>query len=318
MVSLFSYCAFVVILSFSYFLQALGLRVLGWLGAGLGALLYTLHFRRRIVTDNLKLALGSELSELERERLCRKVYRSVGLTFLEIARNFSLSREKMIKELILSDADAAMVRSVASRNMSGVFISGHFGNWELLAMGMAAKGFPVAIVVKRMNNPLAQLLIERQRLRTGIQIIYAGGTIERMKEALKHGATIGFMVDQNTTGKKGIRANFFGVPASSIRGLAGLVRETGTAIVPFCAVRQPDGRNRIKFLPELPYLTAPELSENSPERMAREEWLNTQQYQSAIEKMVRENPAQWLWIHRRWKADRRPLVPELAHRENMN
>jgi KDO2-lipid IV(A) lauroyltransferase len=317
LVSLFAYGFLGAVLLLSYFLQAIGLRLLNRAGACLGTLLYFLGFRKKIVTANLQLALGKEKSPPQLLTLTKQIYRHTGITFLEIARNFSLSRDKMAAELILSASDAELVHEILGRGKGGVFISGHMGNWELLAMGMKSKGFPVAMVVKKMNNPFAQILIERQRLRTGIEVIYSGRTIEKMKAALGRGAAIGFMVDQNTTGKKGIRANFFGIPASSIRGLSGLVKESGTYVIPFCAVREKNGRNRVRFLPELKYLECPNLPENSPERIAREEWLNTQQYQQAIETMVRENPAQWLWIHRRWKADRSPLSADSAHLENM-
>lgn len=304
------------VLSLSYLLQFLGLTLLGFFGTILGNLLLALGFRKKIVTSNLELALGKELSASELRSLRKKVFRNAGITFLEIARNFSLSSKKMARELILTDADAATIRAVLARGKGAVFISGHLGNWELLGMGMASKGFPVAIVVKKMNNPFAQVLIERQRKKTGIEIIYSGNTLEKMKATLKRGVPIGFMVDQNITGTRGIRANFFGVPAASIRGLAGLVKETGTPVIPFCAVRLPDGTNKLRLLPELGYLEATALPAGSPERAAREEWLNTQQYQQSIETLVRENLDQWLWIHRRWKTSREPLVFETAHLEN--
>lgn len=318
MLKLAAYAALAPILLLSYGVKALGLRGLLWLGSGLGALLYSLGFRKKIVRENLTMTIARSMPENELESLMKRIYRNVGITFLEIARNFSLSPRQLDRELLLREEDAAFIHRVLARGKGAVFISAHMGNWEMLAMGMTAKGFPVGIVVKRMNNPLAQLLIERQRRRINMQIIYSGNTIEQMKAALARGTAIGFMVDQNITGKKGIRADFLGVPAASIRGLANLVRDTGTAVVPFCALHMPDGRNRVHFLPELIYLTAPELPEGSRERLAREEWLNTQQYQSAMDTLVRQFPEQWLWIHRRWKTSRTPLDPATAHLENLN
>ena len=303
------------LLFLSFLLRLPGLRGIGLLGRMLGALLYQVGFRRRIVRENIELALGKEMPAAEREALCRAVYRNVGLTFLEIARNFSLSREQMQAELYVSPEVRKKIDAVIARGKGAVFISGHCANWELFAMGMAIHYDSVAIVVKKMNNPVSQALIERQRLKTGLGVIYSGGTIEKMRAGLAQKMSIGFMVDPNTTGKKGIRANFFGVPASSIRGLSALVRDTGCAVMPICGFRQPDGRHVVCVLDELPYIESPEISDPA-ERRLREEYLNTQQYQDAVEKLIRRQPDQWLWIHRRWKADRRPLTPGREHLEN--
>lgn len=309
--------ALLPLLAFSYFLAACPPGFVGALGKGLGAFLRALGFRKKIVDSNLELALGKELNEEEREKLSQKVFAHIGTLFLEIARNFGLSRAQMVAELKVDEASMARIGKILEGNKGAVFITGHIANWELFAMGIANKGVPVSLVVKKMNNPVSQALIERQRVRTGLEIIYSGGAIEKMKAALKRGRAIGFMVDQNTTGTRGIRVNFFGVPAASIRGLAGLARDTGAAIVPVCAFRLPCGKHEMKLYDPLPYLSEPGLPAGSPERLAREEWLNTQQYQASIERMVREHPEQWMWIHRRWKTNRAPLAPDTAHLENI-
>lgn len=296
------------------FFHALPRRAFALAGAGLGGLLYHLSFRRKIVAANLALAYGRELSAPALEQLARRFYASLGRTFLEIARNFALSAGEMRNELLLRPEDRARIEEALARGKGVVFVNGHIGNWELLAMGMAAHGFPAAIVVKKMSGALSQALIERQRRKTGLEIIYSGGAIEKMRAALAHGKVIGFMVDQNITGKRGIRCNYFGVPAASIRALGALVRDSGAAVIPICVFRQEDGRMRVHLEPELRYLEAP--LESEPDRALREEWLNAQQYQAAVEAMVRLHPEQWLWIHRRWKASREPLAPETAHLEN--
>ncbi len=181
---------------------------------------------------------------------------------------------------------------------------------------MAARGYRVSIIAKKMSNPISQSLIEGRRQTAGFNVIYTGNTLEKMAEAVKRGEFVGFMVDQHMPGKKGIRVNFFGTPASSIRGLAKLVRETECAVLPMCIFRQPDGTHRLFMQDEVPYVHASELPQGSPERILREEWLNTQMYQKVIEQMIRENLDQWLWIHRRWKADKTPLNEATAHLEN--
>jgi hypothetical protein len=79
--------------------------------------------------------------------------------------------------------------------------------------------------------------------------------------------------------------------------------------------RQANGIHRLAVMDELTYIEAPDLPEGSPERRLREEWLNTQKYQECLEHMIRQNLPQWLWIHRRWKANRTPLNFATAHHE---
>lgn len=296
------------VMAFCHLLRALPLPVFAAAGAALGGLLYHLGFRRRIVMDNLRLALGRELSESALTELCRRVYGNIGLTFLEIGRNFVLAREELRGELELLPADRARIDAALAWGKGVVFVSAHVANWELLAMGVAAHGIPAAIVVKKMSSAISQAMIERQRRKTGLEVIYSGGTIEKMKRALGEGKVIGFMMDQNTTGLRGIRCNFFGVPAASIRALGALVRDTGAAVIPICAFRAPDGRHRVHLEPELEYAR-----DADP---LREEWLNAQRYQAALEAMIRLHPEQWLWIHRRWKCRRDPLEPGREHAEN--
>lgn len=307
-----AYLALWPLLLLSRALCLLAPRRVGALGSGLGWLLRAARFRRGIVRSNLELALGQETSPREKAALEKAIYRNVGTLFLEIARNFAMDRSQRLRELRISEENLGKMRDALARGPGAVFITAHIANWELFASGMAAH-IPVSVVAKRMNSSISQALVERQRKLGDLEIIYSGGALRSMREHLGRGRAIGFMVDQNTTGEKGIRANFFGVPASSIRGLAGLARETGVPIVPICAYRLPCGNHEVCLLDPLPYLEADHLPEGSAERAAREEWLNTQQYQSAIESLVRRRPEQWLWIHRRWKANRTPIDTDRAH-----
>ena len=293
---------------FCHLLRLLPAPVFAAAGAALGRLLFGLRFRRRIVSENLRLALGRELPATELEALCRRFYGNIGLTFLEIGRNFAFKGSEMREQLELAPADRARIETALARGRGVVLVSAHIANWELLAMGMASHGIPAAIVVKKMSSAVSQAMVERQRKKTGLEIIYSGGTIEKMKRSLAEGKVIGFMMDQNTTGQRGIRCNYFGAPAASIRALGAMVRDTGAAVIPICAFRQPGGRHRVHLLAELEYLRDPDA--------LREEWLNAQQYQSALEAMVRIHPEQWLWIHRRWKCRRDPLVAGSEHIEN--
>jgi KDO2-lipid IV(A) lauroyltransferase len=294
-------------------INLLGLRGLVVAGGALGSLLFLLGFRKKVVMGNLNLAFGKEKTPQEIEDLARKVYRNTGILFLEIARNFTTDADQMRRELETPPEELEKIKAIHDRGQGMVVVSAHVANWELFAMGMACHGCPVAIVAKKMSSPAAQELLEQRRVRTGVTIIYPGGVLERMGECLREGKMVGFMVDQHINGARGLRANFFGTPAASIRGLANLIKETGAPVVPICAFRLPNGKHTIKVFDEVPYIKVTDLPEGSEEQIAREEWVNTQNYQNVIEDLIRTHPEQWLWIHRRWKADRTPFDEKTIH-----
>lgn len=297
----------------STFFKVMPPSLIVFLGSLFGTLLRCLGFRYQVVSQNLDLAFSKEKTPEEIRDLKKKVFQQIGTLFLEIVRNFTVSREQMLRELYVAPDILAKIDAMKAKNQGAVFISAHIANWELFACGMAGRGYPVSIIGKRMSNPISQALIEQRRLNTGVQMIYAGKTIEKMKATLNQGGMIGFMVDQHMGGKKSINANFFGHPVGCIRSLVGLVRDTGCPIIPMCAFRNSDGTHFVKMLDELPYLQAEDSIVDPEERILREEWLNTQQYQNAIEQLVRFRPEQWLWMHRRWKTNPQRLQFEKAH-----
>lgn len=310
--------ALIPLMTFSNILRFLPLTWLGFLGKCFGTFLRCVGFRTKIVSSNLKLALGSEKTEDELKELQVKVYHHVGTLFLEILRNFTLTREEYVKEVEITPEDRAVLDRIRKEGKGLLAISAHLGNWEIFPAGVAGRGYPVSIVAKRMSSVVAQTLLEQRRQATGFDVIYTGNTLKNIAEAMKRGGFVGCMLDQHMPGKKGLRVNFFGVPAASIRGIAQLVREQRCPVYPIYIYRQPNGVHRMRILDVVKYIEVPELPEGSRERLLREEWLNTQQYQEVMEKIIRSHLDQWLWIHRRWKADRTPLSLATAHLEENN
>ncbi|MBY0385208.1 lysophospholipid acyltransferase family protein [bacterium] len=303
------------LMTFSYFLRALPLKGVGFLGAGLGAILQLVGFRTTIVENNMQLCLAHEKSPQEIRQLKKQFYRHIGTLFLEIVRNFTLTREQFVNEVYIAPKDLEKLDQMKARGQGMLVISAHIANWEIFPSSIAGRGYPVSIVAKKMSSPISQTLIEQRRITAGFDVLYTGNTLNKIKEAISKGVFVGCMVDQHQGGPKGIRVNFFGTPAASIRGLANLAREIRCTVMPICIYRQPDGTHRLHIMDELTPIEAPELPAGSPERFLREEWLNTQKYQEVIEQMIRQHPEQWLWIHRRWKANKTPLNFSTAHLE---
>lgn len=289
-----SYLVNGLILTFSYGLNFIGLPLFSFFGRVFGLFLEAIRFRHKTISINLELAFGRELTSAAVMRLKRDIYRNLGTVFLEILRNFSLDKKQIQEELHIGHETRAKIETILARKKGLIIISAHTSNWELCAMGVAAHGFKTYIVVRKIHGKISQFLISKLRRNSGLNIIYSGGVLAKMKQVLAEGSVVGIMLDQHKTGSKAVRASFFGIPADSIRGIANLVKETGTPVLPGYAARLADGRHELRVLDEVVYEEAVDSQE--------EELINTQKYQDAIEQIVRAEPDKWMWAHRRWKA----------------
>lgn len=289
------------LLLLSFVLRMMPNRMLCAVGSGAGRILQAVGFRTKIVGDNLHRALSKEMSPEELQRLETKIFESTGITFLQILRNFTFTKKRAIKEVEISDKDIQFLNDLKAKNKGAVVLSAHIACWELFPVAMAARGYNVCAVVKRISSKFYQSFVEHRRKTAGYGLIYSGNTFVHMKEAINNGKLVGFMMDQHIGGKVAITTTFFGAKAASIKGLANFARETDCMILPMCVFRKPDGTHYLFIDEPLKYIHGTHLPENSPERLEYEIQANSQNYQDAVEKLVRKHMEQWLWIHRRWK-----------------
>jgi KDO2-lipid IV(A) lauroyltransferase len=182
-----------------------------------------------------------------------------------------------------------------------ILVTGHFGNWELLAASLAAKGFPVAAVAARMKNPLVDEWLTSLRQRFGIALIPTGKFSGRgVMRVLKTGGIVLLLIDQDAR-DRGMFVQFFGRMVSTPPGAATLSQRSGAPIVPCRIQRDPGSGHRIVFHRTL----------SPPERSGGEEAarLRLQELTSILEDWIREEPSHWFWPHRRFKT----VAPEEAN-----
>jgi KDO2-lipid IV(A) lauroyltransferase len=266
------------------------------LGRGYAGLLDRLAPRlRRVAMRNLEMALP-ELSLAERERIAEGVFRSVARLLVGASRLPSINRRN-VREWI--EYDGFEHFEEAKRRGRGVLIaSGHLGNWELSGVGHALLcGENMSVVVRPLDNPLIDRLVQRRREIAGNRMIGKKEFVRSMLEGLKGNGVVGIFVDQNSQLDQGVFVDFFGMQARCGSAFAKLAAHTGATVIPGFAVWiEAERRYRLKFYPPL------DLTGGVAE--------DTQIIQAAVERAVREYPDQWLWIHRRWKA-RPPGAPNL-------
>lgn len=266
------------------------------LARAVGALITRLAFflrppLRRAAVFNLRLAFP-DLSDAERRRILRSLVRQVGWMAGEFAQFPRYTRDRIERIVVL---DGFENFDAAQRLGKGVlFLTGHTSAWELAPFAQALYGYPLHFLVRPIDNPRVEALVNGYRCLSGNTPIEKNKSARAMLQILRAGGTIGVLIDQNTSREEGVFVDFFGVPACTTSGLARIALHTEAAVVPgFLFWDEHMRKYRLRFEPTI------ELQRTgSEERDIRE---NTARFTRAVEDYVRRHPDQWLWVHKRWR-----------------
>ena len=263
-----------------------------WVGARIGDLLWAmLPGRRAIALENLARAFGRERSEAEIARLGRRSFEHLGMNLVEACVFFFRRPSVMLSRVDLGNPEP--VQAAAALGKGVLALTAHYGNWELLAASSALSVFPLSVVMRPLDDPVVNWLIERFRRRSGVELIAKRQALPAMRDALRQGRVVGVLLDQNASRAEGVFVPFFGIPASTSRALAVLSLRTGAPVVPIFIRRGEDGRHRVAAEPAIP---APQSGDVTDYTAA---------FNRSIEAAIRRAPEQWFWLHRRWKTEPR-------------
>lgn len=277
-----------------------GLLLVGWVpahlppavgltvGRRLGDLLWwILPGRRRRALDNIRLSLGREMTPREVERLGRRSFQHLGMNLIEACRYFLRPTEVMLSQVHVEGVEH--LRSAAAQGRGVLVLTAHYGNWELLAAAHGLTGLPLSIVIRPLDHPILDELAARFRRRSGAELIVKRQAVREVLQALRRGRMVGILLDQNATRAEGVFVPFFGVAASTSKGLAVLALRTDAPVVPVFLRRAPDGRHCMDVSPPLPRPAGGDVV------------AYTALFNRVIEAAIRRAPEQWLWMHARWR-----------------
>jgi KDO2-lipid IV(A) lauroyltransferase len=261
------------------------------LAEALAALWYRLDWRHReIVRRNLAFAYGEELSAAERERLAREVFvhfvRFAWETVVMLVAPLSYIRKQVV---FLGEENHA---EALKKGRGLVALVAHAGNWEYTGIGYALQYRRIAVVARELDHPLGTRLARYLRERGGNWMVSKKQGLKNILSYLHQNRVVGIVIDQNTAEREGILVDFFGKPARTTP-VAALLARRGVPVCPSLSRRLPDGRHLVVFFPEIPF----EKTGDAEADIHRHLTLQSQ----VIEAWIRQEPAQWLWLHRRWK-----------------
>lgn len=271
------------------------------LGETAGSLFYLLDPRhRRVVRENLRLAdLG--LTEREARALAKANFRHFGALFVGLLRLRRATAEELSRWIRVEGLEH--FDAVQAQGRGFIQLTGHYGNWEIIALGQSLLGRTMDAIGRELDNPLLEPISLGFRTRFGNRVILKRGAMRGTLKALKAGRGVGFLLDQDALGM-GIFVKFLGQWASTFPTAGNLAVRFELPILPVFSWPNEDGTWTVRF--EAPFQVP--ISGD----LAKDEWTATQLMTARIEAQIRKDPRWWFWMHRRFKTQPGTLGPDQA------
>jgi KDO2-lipid IV(A) lauroyltransferase len=273
--------------------QALPLALGRSFAAALAWLVYTIDKRhRQVAVDNLKQAFPG-CGEAELDWLVRRVFRhfcTLAIEIIHLPRCFHANNWRRYVEL--PQGDILLGQMLSGRSI--MFVTGHFGNWELGGFILGALGFRTYAIARTLDNPFVDHFLRfKFREKTGQQILSKDGDYERIQRVLATGGTIATLADQDA-GQRGLFVDFFNRPASTHKAVAllSLAHKTPLIVIGTAKVAEP-----FHYAVLVEDVILPEEYDGQPDAVRK----ITQRFTAALERLARRYPEQYFWLHRRWK-----------------
>ncbi|HUI29874.1 MAG TPA: lysophospholipid acyltransferase family protein [Candidatus Acidoferrales bacterium] len=292
-------------MNFSDYLQLLLLRVIGAflrrfslksvhkMAASLGSFFYRhIPIRENVALTNLKLCFPEKGND-EIESILEKSYVNITTVFFEFLYFPEFTKDSLRNVVEFPDESRRLIESALERGRGLILMSGHFSNWELVALAIGAfspKHF--SVVVHPFHNKSVDKFANKYRELLGNSTVPMENSVRASLSTLRENGIVALLADQSAA-KESTQAKFFGIDVPTFQGPALFALRTRAAVQFGVLVRKNDGTYRL-HLHEIDYSDLPDDSEASVAEL-------TQRHVTALEGFIRECPENWLWFHKRFK-----------------
>lgn len=253
--------------------------------------------RRAIAVDNIRRALPFMKAHPlwnsnceDPEELAVETFRNLGRSLMEVCRLYHGRGEDIINSVELRGRENYEAARAKGKGL--LFLTGHCGNWELVALAFSSLfGEGMSVVARRQNNPYLNRMVEKMRMSYNGDVIYKHGALRGILSKLKQGKLVGILADQAVFPEEGALIEVMGRKAWASKAPAIIAQKSGAPLLPTFIHREGQ-RQVITFHPEHQF------SGDMSEEGIRKE---TQALSRYVEDFVVAHPTQWYWVHRRWK-----------------
>ena len=261
-------------------------------GAAIGGVCWwALGGLRRTGLRNLALAMP-EKTEDERRAILRRLYTILGWQIAEFCKMGGYSLEEASRFVRYEGLENYL--AARDKGKGVLVLTGHLGAWELSSFYHSLRGYPMSLVIRRLDNARVDAFVNRIRCLHGNRVIHKDDFARGLLTSMSRGETVGILMDTNMTPPQGVFVPYFGVEACTASGMARVALHSGAAVLPgFLVWEAAEGRYVLRFGEELELVRTGDAETDIV--------ANTALFTATIESYVRRYPEQWLWVHRRWK-----------------
>jgi len=249
--------------------------------------------QRKVALDSLSMAFGKEKSPQEIEQIARDCFSYMSQSAAEM---LSLLKRPQFARDNVEIEGRQHLDNALSKGKGAILVSAHFGNFPILMTHLAMTGYKISAIMRPMRDARTEKFFTKGREKLGLKIIHSqprNVCVMNTIKTLRNNELIFILLDQNF-GTAGVFVDFFGRKAATATGPVVLARRSGAALLPCFIIRQQGSRHKIIFEPEFKQVEAATVQETII--------LNVQGLTNIIELYIRKYPAEWGWIHRRWKS----------------
>ena len=247
---------------------------------------------RDTTLKNLGFALGKVKNKKEIKKIALEVFENTGKNAADVAR-FTKLTPKVIGGIVQAQGFENL--DLACKKGNGVIgLTGHIGNFELLAAYLSLKGYKLSVIGREVYDPRLNRLLVKNRESVGLENISSSDDVKEIIRVLKGKRILGVLADQDSTRVKGTFVNFFGKSARTPVGPAVLHLKFESPLVPMFILRNENEKYKIIVKPELKFQPCGDKNKDIIDL--------TQKYTEVLEEIIRKYPSQWLWMHKRWKS----------------
>ena len=277
---------FILIIIIFFIFKILGVKISSFLGGKLFQLIGPVFRSKQIIHKNIKRAFPN-IDKKKLNKIKSSMWNNYGRVFAEYIFLKSFRNGKLNQNIVIEGEEILL--ELKNNNKKVIFISGHFSNFELMAMQIDKVGLKIAAIYRPLNNIFLNTIMERIRKKyiCQNQIKKGIGGLKELIRLNKEGYSTALMIDQRVS--QGIKSNFFGEKAFTTTIPAQLIKRFDIPVVPIFIERYEGIKFKIKVFDPLNFS-----KEDTIENI-------TNKLNNTLENMIVDNPKNWIWTHNRWK-----------------
>ena len=247
----------------------------------------------KIVEANLKFVYGKDIKDSFIEEVQKHSFRQMALNLLYTMENRYYSVDEITKNVTFENIE--VIKKAQKENRPIIFVTAHYGSWELGGNILSALVEPILIIYKKMKNPYFEEYLLSSRAKWKMNYTERHGATRALIKRMREKKATAILIDTNVNKKEAITVNFLDHPTSQIRTTAYLARKFDAALIPILLHTEDNEHFTIKVYDEI----IPPKTENEEEDIK----ISTQMQTDWLSKEILKNPKPWFWLHRRWKDD---------------